>query len=85
MNSKLQKLHAKTIKAEGALRKELEKQFPRGTTIEFNIMHGQKHPNTGVVSNYHPGGILNVKHDQAKERSRYLYRRVRFDYAIPVN
>ncbi len=61
-----------------AVRDELLRMYPIGSTVEFTIMHGQKFPSTGTVidASRLDVGYLCVEHHQAKERSRYKYRTV---------
>ena len=77
----LVKLRRDEERASAALLAELENQFPKGTCVAFMISSSQKNPSTGVVIGYRPHGYLAVRHDQAKERSRYRVRDVSFGSA----
>lgn len=60
----------------------MERQWPIGSPVRFRISRNQKTPSTGVVSGYCRFGCLRVKHDQAKQRSRYAYRSVHINDLI---
>lgn len=78
---KLKKLKEAESVAGKELKRELERQFPKGTRVGFKIMHGQKNLSTGQVIGYRDHGFLAVWHEQAKESSRYAVREVLFSEA----
>lgn len=74
----LKELTQKLIEAETAQRAALEKIYPKGSRVWFNIQHGQVNPSSGTVTGHEPsrwGGSVVVLHSEAKPRSRYRYRR----------
>lgn len=75
------RLREKEKQSAAELRAELERQFPKGTRVAFMIMSGQNNPSTGEVIGYRDHGYLAVRHDQAKQYSRYSVRDVYFDSA----
>lgn len=78
---KLQIAYDRARAAENELKRELAKRFPEGTAVAFTIMSDQKNMSTGKVISHGKDGYLRVRHDQARQYSRYSVRSVHFQSA----
>lgn len=79
-DSRLKRIEAAYEKAKTAFNDALMSKYPPGSAIRFKIMSGQINLSSGTV--YSPGwrpGYVRVKHDQAKEFSRYAFRDVHYE------
>ena len=66
------------MRAEAKMISALQEKYPPASSVSFFIMHGQVNPSTGIVVGYDGQGHVRVRHDQAKEHSRYRIRDVHF-------
>lgn len=78
-DKKLERCCAQLVAADQKLLGRLRELFPKGATVSFHIMYGQKAPSTGTVVGYFTsrgGGGVRVEHLQAKPGSRFSHRDV---------
>ena len=82
-DSKLEKLMHAVRAAEENMMHALERQYPKGSSVEVILHFNQVTPTKGVVVSHSGQGYVRVRISSAKENSRRSCRHVFFEQVYP--